>query len=318
MRKQVALFLILVLVATLGIGCSTTAQEDKSSNVLGYWGITPPPPVTISATNISDWTYDIGEAYDISVKDMKLVDGVYKVQSRFYDSHSWGSFMVLKVVNGKATQAKMDYFNQDGVQTNVKSLDVAYADRMFAAGGARPAQAYAALEKNIVYTQVAEYVDTVTGATSSSTGFKELAGVALQAAVKGDTNVQYVDFEPHYVTTDRAPNKVDGYSRTVTIVFQEGTDKIEKVSFTYLSKGLSIMGNTSNEGQALAKADAYLQANLPGKSAAAALKLLETATLSGNAGVDNDVKSYFTPLLALRKPVSQSIDIYAGEVLGNE
>lgn len=108
-----------------------------------------------------------------------LKDGIYNAVEDKFDDHGWKGMATVVVKGGKVTAAFFDEINQDGM---LKSFDTEYNPKMKGVSGAYPMEAYQALQKDLVAKQSADKVDAVTGATSSSEGFKELMGKALSGS----------------------------------------------------------------------------------------------------------------------------------------
>lgn len=109
-----------------------------------------------------------------------LKDGIYKASEANFDDHGWKAVAAVIVKDGKIQSAFFDEINkEDG---HYKSVDQEYAKNMEAKSGQTPAKAVEALTKSLIEKQNADQVDTVSGATGTSTKFKNLMTEALSLA----------------------------------------------------------------------------------------------------------------------------------------
>jgi major membrane immunogen (membrane-anchored lipoprotein) len=109
-----------------------------------------------------------------------LKDGLYKAAEANFDDHGWKAMAAVIVKDGKIQSAFFDEINkEDG---HYKSIDQEYAKNMEAKSGQTPAKAVEALIKSLIEKQDAAQVDTVSGATGTSTKFKNLMTEALSLA----------------------------------------------------------------------------------------------------------------------------------------
>lgn len=116
----------------------------------------------------------------------KFKDGTYKAEASDFDSRGWKVTHTITVKDGKITESKFDYVNKDG---KLKSADEAYNKNMKDKSGVSSKEASDKLNAQLVSTQDLAKVETVTGATSSSKGFKQSAELLLKAAAEGKTDV---------------------------------------------------------------------------------------------------------------------------------
>jgi len=115
--------------------------------------------------------------------EVQYSDGICRVTYDSPDARGWRPELEIQVRGGMVVTANFDYVNLEGAY---KSQDIEYAASMSSVAGITPQEAFEAL-----ITDLIEYndgnVDTVTGATSSSRKFREMAQAALAKAVNGDT-----------------------------------------------------------------------------------------------------------------------------------
>lgn len=116
----------------------------------------------------------------------KFKDGTYKAEASDFDSRGWKVSHTITVKDGKITESKFDYVNKEG---KLKSADEAYNKNMKDKSGVSSKEATDKLNAQLVATQDVAKVETVTGATSSTKGFKQSAELLLKAASEGKTDV---------------------------------------------------------------------------------------------------------------------------------
>ena len=140
MKRTVLVTIVALLIATLAMGCGQKKDPAPA---------TPP---------------------------MDYEDGTYSAIEEKFDDHGWKSMTTVVVEGGRIVKSFFDEINEDGL---LKSFDPEYNPNMRDVSGTFPMEAYQILEKDLIAKQGVEGVDAVSGATSSSEGFKELAGKAL-------------------------------------------------------------------------------------------------------------------------------------------
>lgn len=115
----------------------------------------------------------------------KLIDGVYKVEFSDFDSHGYKPQLELTVLEGKITAVKYDELFKDG---GYKSQDESYRSKMEEGSKTYPEKAFKELEQQLI-TKQSSKIDTVAGATASSTTFQKLVKYAIDdMAKKGSTS----------------------------------------------------------------------------------------------------------------------------------
>ncbi|WP_129724991.1 FMN-binding protein [Xylanivirga thermophila] len=117
-------------------------------------------------------------------------DGTYKASFKDFDDHGWKGFVEVVITDGKISDAKFDYENEEGA---LKSEDDEYNKTMKDASGTSPEEFSPKLAEDLVEKQDVDKVDTVTGATHSVDDFKELAKAALKNAKAGNTEEVIVE-----------------------------------------------------------------------------------------------------------------------------
>lgn len=146
MKKIFSAIIACSLVATLLVGCGSKAPAE-----------TPAPAETQT---------------EAPADGAKTVT----VESEF-DERGWKQVLDVTFDGDKITDVKFDYVNKDG---KLKSEDEEYNKNMKEKSGVSAAEAAAKLAADLVEKQDPDAVDVVTGATSTSEGFKELAKQAVE------------------------------------------------------------------------------------------------------------------------------------------
>jgi len=112
-------------------------------------------------------------------------DGTYRAETPV-DSHGWTEFVEVTVADGTITEIVFDAVNGEG---GYKSKDAAYKESMTAYGGTTyPEKFYPEIVDNFINSGfVANDMEVVAGATTSSESFKKLIVAALESAAAGNT-----------------------------------------------------------------------------------------------------------------------------------
>lgn len=150
MKKIFSAIIACSLVATLLVGCGSKAPAE-----------TPAPAETQTEAPA-----------EVPADGAKTVT----VESEF-DERGWKQVLDVTFDGDKITDVKFDYVNKDG---KLKSEDEEYNKNMKEKSGVSAAEAAAMLAADLVEKQDPDAVDVVTGATSTSEGFKELAKQAVE------------------------------------------------------------------------------------------------------------------------------------------
>ena len=118
-------------------------------------------------------------------------DGSYRAEGSAADDHGWKPYLVVTVDGGAITAVEYDYVNGDGLK---KSEDEDYKNNMLTYGGTTyPAEFTQKIEEGYVAAQKGADVDTVAGATTSTTNFKKLAAELEKSMAKGKKDIVVVD-----------------------------------------------------------------------------------------------------------------------------
>lgn len=114
-------------------------------------------------------------------------DGSYRVEAENFDDHGWKEFVNVTVKDGKITEVEFDAENEE--DGHLKTEDEAYKEAYTGAGfETYPADYTEKLESGLIEKQDAEKVDSVAGATTSSTSFKAMVKELQKAMKQGKTD----------------------------------------------------------------------------------------------------------------------------------
>lgn len=161
---------------------------------------------------------------DQSEKEV-YVDGEYTIIADHVDSHGWAPMVKVTIADGKITSGKMDYMKPGG---DLKSQDESYAISMSEQTGITPKEAYDELNKRIIEAQQAN-VEAVSGATSSSNWFNQLAAIGLEKAKEGEKGKFYVPLDDSYSASNEGFNE-QGWQGEISITYSD--NKITSVDYT--------------------------------------------------------------------------------------
>lgn len=120
-------------------------------------------------------------------------DGSYRAQMK-EPEQGWTEFVVLTIQNNAVTQISFDAVDENGAY---KSKDADYQNQMEQAGsGTYPAQFYPAIIQSFIDARyLPDEMETVAGATQSSTHFKKLVTAALENALYGLEETALVEMQ---------------------------------------------------------------------------------------------------------------------------
>lgn len=162
MKKLIAVLTSLLLILTMVVGC--TRDEE-----------TPPAPQNPPAETPQTPADDPTTPPEGEGEEGAFTDGTFNAEGEA-DERGWTPSIEITVENGEITEAIYDETNEEGTK---KSEDEEYAKKWKDATGVGPKEAYPQLEQSLIETQDPDQVETVSGATSASESFKELAKEAL-------------------------------------------------------------------------------------------------------------------------------------------
>ncbi|MBB6214891.1 major membrane immunogen (membrane-anchored lipoprotein) [Anaerosolibacter carboniphilus] len=156
MKKVLSVVLVTVLVLALGVGCAKPAQPAQQPEPA-------PAPAEQPAAPAED-----------TVKD-----GTFTASDADFDDRGWKAEISITYTDGKISEVVFDEVNKDGAK---KRDDAGYNEPFKAKSGVTVGEVSDALAKALVEKQDPNAVDTVAGATGTSTKFKELAVKAIESA----------------------------------------------------------------------------------------------------------------------------------------
>lgn len=163
MKKSLFLLASVALLAACGSTTATNSSTTKAAST------------TAAATTTQ-----------AAASSAKFKDGTYTAEASDFDQRGWKMTHTITVKDGKITESKFDYVNKDG---KLKSADETYNKNMKDKSGVSSKEATDKLNAQLVATQDVAKVETVTGATNSSKGFKQSAELLVKAAAEGKTDV---------------------------------------------------------------------------------------------------------------------------------
>lgn len=164
------------------------------------------------------------ESQDAQDTPGRYENGTYVATYSHVDSRGWQPFVEIEVVDGRIQAARFDYVNPQG---ELKSSDQGYNERMAAAVGIAPSDAFPMLGIRLVESQSAP-VDTVTGATTSTEWFNELADAVITQALVGGTNPIVLPMDQTYSAQD-SPDQRGGWIGTIEVSF--AADRLVSVEY---------------------------------------------------------------------------------------
>lgn len=119
-------------------------------------------------------------------------NGAYEVAFDKADKNGWLGQVKIKIENDKIANVDFNYKNT--ITGEVITEDDTHAKLMYAATKITPATASKVLTDNLIKTQDINKVDTVTGATTTSSDFKILSATALENAKKGTPSIDVIPY----------------------------------------------------------------------------------------------------------------------------
>ncbi|UPQ85279.1 FMN-binding protein [Ignavigranum ruoffiae] len=124
-----------------------------------------------------------GNTEEINLDELPLQDGEFTAKGEV-DEHGWSPMMTMVVKDGKITEVTYDYENAEG---KLKSEDEEYNKNMEDKTGVSAAEAMEELSAALVEKQKVEEVDVVSGATSTSEEFMNLAKQLIKESQMKDS-----------------------------------------------------------------------------------------------------------------------------------
>ncbi|GAB6086796.1 FMN-binding protein [Alkaliphilus crotonatoxidans] len=155
--KGITFLLVVLLVLGFTVGCQPQQPEEPQEPETPPQNTTPPP----TTGNNEEVNYE---------------DGTHTAEGE-PDERGWKAMIEITVADGRITEVNYEEENEEG---NLKSEDEEYNQRWEEASGVSAPEAYEQLENSLIENQNPEQVDMVTGATSASEKFVELATEALK------------------------------------------------------------------------------------------------------------------------------------------
>lgn len=120
----------------------------------------------------------------------KLKDGYYKAEVSEFDEHGWKEFVSVCVMENQIVSVEYNARNRSGF---IKSWDMAYMRNMQPVSGTYPNQYTRTYAAWLLENQNAEYLDAISGASTSAGKFILLAAAVTEHAKKGDTSIAIIE-----------------------------------------------------------------------------------------------------------------------------
>ena len=117
-------------------------------------------------------------------------NGTYEVSYDKPNKNGWLGQVKIKIRDGKIANIDFNYIN--ATTGKLITDDDTHAKLMYAATNTTPAKASKQLTDSLLKNQDITKVDTVTGATATTSDFKTLSGVALNNAKKGTPTAEVI------------------------------------------------------------------------------------------------------------------------------
>ncbi|TVQ37559.1 MAG: FMN-binding protein [Spirochaetaceae bacterium] len=143
-----------------------------------------------------------------------LQDGIYMGSAEYTDGNGWAPFLQLTVEDGAVSSVVFDYVDAGG---GFKSQDGAYNLRMKSAAGTSPEEYTLELADRLTSAQSLP-VEAVSGATSSSNWFNQLADAVVARAMAGDSRVALLPMSSTYRAEDEPDER--GWIATIAIRYE--------------------------------------------------------------------------------------------------
>lgn len=126
----------------------------------------------------------------VDVRHGTFENGTYELVEANYDDNGWRAVFTIDVEDGEIVTSDYNEYNEEGA---VKTEDQEYQEAMAEQTGVGQQEYVEELNNQLVTSQDAGQIDTVSGATTSSNKFQEYAAMLLNAAENGSTDTIEVD-----------------------------------------------------------------------------------------------------------------------------
>jgi len=119
-------------------------------------------------------------------------NGNYDASFDKQDKNGWVGKVKIKIVNEKIANVDFNYIN--AVTGELITDDDTHTKLMYTATKTTPAKASKQLTDSLIKTQDITKIDTVTGATTTTSDFKTLSAAALDNAKKGTPKIEVIPY----------------------------------------------------------------------------------------------------------------------------
>jgi major membrane immunogen (membrane-anchored lipoprotein) len=121
---------------------------------------------------------------------MAFRDGYYTAEMKDFDSYGWKEFISIQINNGYIVTVE---YNARNISGFVKSWDPDYMRTMNASDGIYPNKYTRMYATALLSLQNVDFVEAISGATTSYYSFVRLAKAAIKQAREGSKQVALVD-----------------------------------------------------------------------------------------------------------------------------
>ncbi len=151
-------------------------------------------------------------------------DGTFKAATKFYDGAGYGQFLEILVKNGTISKVNYREINKDGLERKViEGNDYTWDDLSPLNLGSL----YSKLYNDFLMKQSASDISVISGATKTSTSFKDLCQGALKASIENDLSLQLIETESTYT----AKSQIDAKERQGVLIAIFSGEKLLSLRF---------------------------------------------------------------------------------------
>ena len=121
-----------------------------------------------------------------------MQDGSYTAEMSDF-SHGWKEYVTITVKNGTIVTTE---FNAENASGFIKKWDNAYMQNMKSVSGTYPNEYTRYYAAQLTGQSELPEIDGLTGASTSGNNFKKLSKAVVEQAIKGDSQVVFIETEP--------------------------------------------------------------------------------------------------------------------------
>ena len=127
-----------------------------------------------------------------TIADATMQDGSYTAEMSDF-SHGWKEYVTITVKNGTIVTTE---FNAENASGFIKQWDNAYMQNMKSVSGTYPNEYTRYYAAQLTGQSKLPEIDGLSGATNSGSNFVKLSKAVVEQAIKGDSQVVFVETEP--------------------------------------------------------------------------------------------------------------------------